>query len=241
MSNRLSLNTAKTKYIIFKSAYRCRNMQPCHIKIGSKELQQVSTIPYLGITLDSELNWKLHLDNLRRKLSYSCFVLSKARKNFDMATLRTIYFCIFQSHIAYCIEAWGFTYRTYLEPFIILQKRALRFINSAAPGSPSRPLFMVSKIMPLPRLRDYCTSLLVYKIIHNQTPFPSTIFSSPHRNSCTASEGKFFIPPSRNVYGQRCLRYTGVKASNHLPQGVLSTVYKTNIMALKKHFLALDF
>lgn len=161
--------------------------------------------------------------------------MSKARRYFGIQTLRTIYFSIFQSHLAYCIESWGFTFKTYIEPVVILQKRALRLIHSVAPGTPSRALFIDSSIMPLINLRDYRTALQVFQIINNQSYFPSDMFTSAQHHSRSASQGKFLIPSSHNNYGQRRLKYTGVKIWNDFPLDIIQSSRNTNV--LKNYFM----
>ena len=58
-SNHLSLNTSKTKDMIFYSKAVCRH-QPVYI--NGQIIEQVSTYKYLGITLDVKLTWGLHVD-----------------------------------------------------------------------------------------------------------------------------------------------------------------------------------
>lgn len=235
LSNRLSLNILKTKYTIFKSPHKSRNDPPCCLRIDNNEIQQVKTISYLGVQLDNEFNWKPHIDALCKKLSYSCFVLAKSRKYFDNETLRTLYFSIFQSHLSYCIESWGFTYKTFIEPVVKLQKRALRIINFKPPCTPSEPLFISNRIMPLYNLRNYRIALLVRNVISNEAHFPPSIFSSAKTYSRSVLQGKFLIPISHNDYGQRRLKHTGVKIWNEIPAFILYSFNRC--IALKNFFM----
>lgn len=234
-TNRLTLNTDKTKYIVFKSPCKPVDFTMGKLKVNDKEIEKVGRISYLGVMLDDALNWKPHLDTLGKKLSSVCFTLTKARQHFETDILRTIYFSLFQSQITYCIECWGFTYHTYIKHIICLQKRALRIINHVPPRTPSQPLFSKTAIMPVLTLRDYRITLLVYKIICNNFPFPRTIFQTPGKSSRSASEGKFLIPLSHNTYGQRRLKYAGVKVWNDLPSSVLQSTRVDQ--ALKDFFL----
>lgn len=235
-TNRLTLNTDKTKYLIFRSPHKPVDCTMGKLKVNDKEIEKVGTISYLGVMLDDALHWKPHLQTLGKKLSSVCFTLTKARQHFETDILRTIYFSLFQSQITYCIECWGFTYHTSIKHIICLQKRALRIINHAPPRTPSRPLFSKTAIMPVLTLRDYRIALLVNKIICNNFPFPRTIFQTPSTSSRSASEGKFLIPLSHNTYGQRRLKYAGVKVWNDLPPSVLQSTRVDH--ALKEFFFA---
>lgn len=99
VSNKLTLNMSKTKYILFRSPYKARNTIPIAVRIRDTEINRVETISYLGVILDEPLNWRPHIDNLRKKLSYACFILAKCRRHFDFQTMRTVYFSIFHSHL----------------------------------------------------------------------------------------------------------------------------------------------
>lgn len=118
------LNTTKMKYIIFTSSWKaplreCHSFSPNH-----NVLERVSSIQYLCVTLDEHLHWKPHIALLYKKLSRACIILYKCRYYFDTATPRAIYFSIFHSHLSYCIASWGYTYVSYVEHIVLLQKRA---------------------------------------------------------------------------------------------------------------------
>ena len=67
LANFLSLNAAKTKFMLFAKNKFIGPMQP--ITINTTHIQQVSSIKFLGIHIDSELNFKEHFKKLRWKLS----------------------------------------------------------------------------------------------------------------------------------------------------------------------------
>lgn len=140
-ANKLTLNTDKTKYVVFRSPHKPVDNDMDKLKINDKEIEKVDAVSYLGVMLGDALNWKPHLPRLEKKLSSVCFTLAKARQHFDTSILRTLYFSLFQSQLTYCIECWGFTYHTSLKHIICLQKRALRIINHVPPRTPSLPLF----------------------------------------------------------------------------------------------------
>ena len=49
------------------------NLSPwdIRIKINGKKLEPITHVKYLGIPIDSHLNWKFHVDDLSTKLSRS--------------------------------------------------------------------------------------------------------------------------------------------------------------------------
>jgi hypothetical protein len=63
------------------------------IKIGTK---------FLGIMMDSTLQWKAHIDLLSTKLNDTCYALTMSPKILVM-----VYFSYFHSIMSYGITAWG--------------------------------------------------------------------------------------------------------------------------------------
>ena len=71
------------------------------IKIDGKRLIPSKYVKYLGILIDSHLNWGCHVDVLANKLSRAIGMLSKIRHKVTKYILRTIYYGIFSSLLTY--------------------------------------------------------------------------------------------------------------------------------------------
>ena len=66
-ANRLSLNVGKTEFVIFRPA-RSKRLDRVTLKINRCTLFESSKIKYLGMILDSNLNWRHHIFELNKKL-----------------------------------------------------------------------------------------------------------------------------------------------------------------------------
>ena len=64
-SNRLALNLDKTNFVIFHSTQNKPETQ-INIKFGRKRVSQETCVKFLGVLLDSTLNWKPHLTELSK-------------------------------------------------------------------------------------------------------------------------------------------------------------------------------
>ena len=68
------------------------------IVVNQQLLKQELSIKYLGVTLDSKLNWKGHISFIENKIKRSsCFFLSKLRYYINLSTL-VQYFIYLISH-----------------------------------------------------------------------------------------------------------------------------------------------
>lgn len=218
-NNRLTLNVNKTNYVVFSSSAKRIN-KIITLKIGGEEITKVQTCKYLGVTLDASLHYKEHIKIVCSKLSRACFTLYQARYHFPLSTLKAIYFGTFHCHLTYCVETWGNTYHSYLEPVVILQKCALRIMTFSTCTAHSAPLFKQLEIMPFLLARDFKIACVTRNIISNNNPLPSSIFITPVRNTRTQSDHNFNIPPAHNCYGKRTLQYVGTKILNNIPPHV---------------------
>ena len=77
---------------------------------------------YLGIKIDKNLNWKIHMNDLGSKLNRANALLAKLRYFANSEILRSTYFSIFHSHLNYVCIAWGLT-RFPQQKVSILQKK----------------------------------------------------------------------------------------------------------------------
>ena len=67
--NKLTLNAAKIKLVIFSSRAKLRNSPEMSANIDGIEIESVSVSKYLGIFLDSHLTFELHIIHVYKKLS----------------------------------------------------------------------------------------------------------------------------------------------------------------------------
>ena len=98
--NKLSINTAKTNYMLVSSSM-------CHPKINITGIEQKDYIKYLGIYIDKHLNWRPQIQHVNNKLAKNLGILSKLRYYIDLNILKQIYYALIYSYLSYGILAWG--------------------------------------------------------------------------------------------------------------------------------------
>ena len=104
--NRLALNIEKTNFLIFHSSRKICNYN-ITLKLDKKALSQKDHIKYLGVIVDSHLNWKYHILSVSKKISRSIGVMYRIRKYLKLHVLKSIYYSLVYSHIVYAIQVWG--------------------------------------------------------------------------------------------------------------------------------------
>ena len=98
------------------------------MKLCRKKLYKTKYLRYLGIKINENSNWKIHIHDLASKLNRTNAVLTKLRHFVNSEILRSTYFTIFHSHLNYVCLALGLT-RFPQRKVSILQNKALRIMN----------------------------------------------------------------------------------------------------------------
>ena len=176
--NRLSLNTKKTHFMIFAagnhSIHKYNEINQ-DIKINNIPIDRVHSTKFLGVYIDSKLNWSEHIKYIRGKLSKSIGIICKARTLLNRSTLVTLYNSFVLPYISYCIEVWGNTFDKYVLPLFRLQKRVITLITFSCYIAHTSDLFKDMKILTLSKLYILKVHIFMYKFENNTLP---ELFSS---------------------------------------------------------------
>ena len=110
--NKLSLNTTKTKIILFRSPNK-KPSQTIKININGKNIEQVKSTTFLGIIIDECLTWKDHITKVAKKIIRAAGIIAKIRHFINRNTLKLIYYALVYPYLIYGDLTWGNTYKYY--------------------------------------------------------------------------------------------------------------------------------
>ena len=86
---RLSLNSAKTKLILFRSRNK-KSRQELKISINNESIKRVEKITFLGIVIDEFLTWRDHIDLIEKKIIKCAAIISRIRHFTNLNSLKAI-------------------------------------------------------------------------------------------------------------------------------------------------------
>ena len=146
-SNKLTLNTTKSNFVIFHPYHKRVTYQPSlymfdNEKNGNVTLESKNYIKYLGVLVDKNLTWKYHIDDITAKISKTIGLISKRRHSIPRHILLYIYQTLIHLHLNYGIAAWGRASKTFLNKILILQKKVLRMMYFTYIREHAIPLFI---------------------------------------------------------------------------------------------------
>ena len=109
------------------------------LMINNTIIKQETTMKFLGIMLEENLNWKAHIHYVEKKISKNLGILYKARYLLNKSYLKLIYFAFIHSYISYGSIVWTCTKKTKLATLLQRQKHASRIINFKDKYTHARP------------------------------------------------------------------------------------------------------
>ena len=129
-TNLLHINLSKCCHIVFKPKTTLVD-QPypyLNLEINGTSIKQVKYAKFLGVTIDEDLSWDQHLTQLKRRLYHATATLSNIKRFIPEQNRNELYHTLFESHLVYCISAWGEVGTTKMESIHRIQKKVLRIL-----------------------------------------------------------------------------------------------------------------
>ena len=106
-NNKLTLHPNKSRFIIHTKEKQIA------LKLGNKSIMrcgynlQEEGVKLLGVIIDENLDWKLQINNIKKKIGKGNYLLWRYKKLLSTNMAKTLYECFVRCHLTYCIVAWG--------------------------------------------------------------------------------------------------------------------------------------
>jgi hypothetical protein len=134
--------TKKFHKILYYQQKLCQS----EYRICYKTIEEVET-KFLGLQVDSNLNWKIHIQYIIPKRSSACFAMRAITSLTKTETLKLVYFAYFHSIMSYRIIFWGSS--TDSKKVFYIQKKIIRIMAGTKRRASCRELFKKFNILPL--------------------------------------------------------------------------------------------
>ena len=158
--------------------------------------------------LDPLINWNIQIQHLKKKLRTYFAVIKRISPFVPAINHKSLYHTLFESHLSYCISAWGMASNRYINEIFTIQKTAIRYLFgdydsfldkfcTAARTRPydeqqlgisfyqkehKKPLFSKHKILTVYNLCKYMAVNQIGKII--TTKSPTALYDSIKLSPC---------------------------------------------------------
>ena len=167
-TNKLSLNLTKTVIMLFG-----KNNIDFIIDIEEVIIPLVKHTKFLGVYLDNELSWQVHVNHVLDKIQDNKCLLSLGQNLLDHHTLKNIYYAHIHSHISYGLTVWGsMASKTQLSDLKKVQNQCIRMINKRPITSDITDQYEELKILNVGTLIKLHLCKLGHMISHSQLSIP---------------------------------------------------------------------
>jgi hypothetical protein len=220
-ANRLSLNVAKTEFIIFRPP-RKNLPERVVLKLNRTKNFESPKIKYLGLILDTRLSWKHQVNELSKKLNRAVGMLYKIRENCSHEVLRSLYFSLFNSYLLYGITVWGNCSDSLINKLNLIKKKVVRAITFADFNAPSKPILKKLEILNISDLLKHQTASFMWDYDHGILPSSlSKLFTRRdaihNRNLRNANCGQLYTAKFyKNRYGYNSFAHNGAILFNEI-------------------------
>ena len=164
----LNLSFSHSKSVSMVFSLKPHNQTDAILAYCGEPLPVVSTVQYLGITLDSKLLWTQHISKLLTTIT-PCLnflkMLSPTHWGGDPLILTLFYKSIIRAKIDYGSSLYGSASQTHLQKLERFQSKCLRLIIGAFKSTPIPALSAETGIHPLTFRRNYLTDRVLTRII----------------------------------------------------------------------------
>ena len=211
--NKIKTNYDKSKFIIFSYG---KKYSLESLNFGNSLISKTSTIKFLGIHMDENLNFKTHCSLISNKISKVIGLLFRLNSTLPCNALTTLYSALLLPHILYGVEVWHGVLQSNDDRIFKLQKKAIRAINCLTYNAHTNEYF---KNMNLLKLNDIYKSKVLTYMFNSIETFPTNadthLYNTRHSNDLS-------IPRCYRARTQSTIFYKGVGLWNDLPEDIRS-------------------
>ena len=219
-SSKLSLNCKKTVCMLFGSQGMIKKCNQLRITVNGTQIQQVESTKYLGMILDPNLKWNLHIDHMLIRIGKLVRLLSRLRYTLNIDNMKIIYNAIILPIFDYGDILYGSAAAKYTDSLQKAQNRAFRFLLGVSPHEHISIKELHSRLgYKSLEFRRFChLNTMVYKAINDLAPpYLKSSFHFCQYNYSLRSNGKLAVPKPRTDYLKRAFLYRGAMQFNNLP------------------------
>ena len=217
------------------------NYQVPKLSIGTIPIKSVESKKFLGVTFDSKMSWKPHINTIITRLNSCLGATRRARPFLNKSALFNIYHSLMQSHTQYCCTTWAAW-----EPRgnqVILQRlqavcnKFFRVIYNLGRMDSVRSILRYDQVLNISQLYDFNAAQFMHKAKKRELPIPL----QKHFETDQDLYHYFFkVRTYRLKQSEKSIYEAGPRIWNGLPNScILETNFSTFKVKVRQHLLTI--
>jgi hypothetical protein len=158
-SNKLVLNTDKTKHMLFS----LRSVISPLIYLDGNPIELVKSTKFVGCIVDDGLVWKEHVSFVCKKMSQGIAMLRCVYNVYPAWVKKMIYFAYVYPYLCYCLAAWGNSADVHINRVKVLQKKSIRLMLNLSPLEHVTPWAKLYRLLLFDEKRDNSLAVFAFR------------------------------------------------------------------------------
>ena len=233
-ANQLSINTDKTCYQIYSKR---KDKKEIKLSIQSVEIKRTDIVKYLGMFIDENMKWNMHINKLYTVLCRNVGIITKVKYFLSTNHLLLLYNALFASYVNYCCFIYSNSYSSTLSKIQKLQKRLIRIVDGQPKLAHTDPIFKKLKLLKIKDIGAQQMILILHRKICNNLPEEvSQLFqiNSSNRSRTSRNVKHFEESFTFKKYKTHTLSWTGPRVWNQIIAPLFSEIQN---VPLSKHII----
>ena len=213
-ANKLAFNAQKTEFMIFDSSDELTNIQ-VNLDTISISIDECKETKYLGLMLDSKLNFKAHIEYIKKKVSKRIGAMYRSKGLLPLKYRKMFANALMLPQFDYLDTIYNRAGITKLKELDILYKKVAKIALGVDKTESSLTVYNDMKWLPLQLRRQLHLSNYMYRIINSDCPTNFTNkFKYVSGGSRSAENCDLYVDRSMS---HKDFYYLGAKCWNTLP------------------------
>jgi hypothetical protein len=238
--NRLKMNNDKTEFLLLGSKYQLQKCTTDSIKVCDYSIQRSTSLKYLGMHLDSQLNLKIHIREKCRVAAMNLHSIRQIRNILTPEACHLLVQCLVVPHLDYANALFEGLPSTTLAPLQLIQNMAAKLILNKRKYDSATESLKHLHWLPVKYRSKFKVACLVFLALNGDGPsYLRDLLSvrQVNRSLRSNSEGNgilLTIPKTtRKTFAERSFSVNGPKIWNSLPSNLRLitdfTLFKKNL------------
>ena len=132
------------------------------IQCDGRPIAVNSNVKYLGLWIDDNLNFDIHLKFVECKIAYAVGILNKLKCYFSKKNSLQLYHVLIYLHLSYAIIIWCSTNKSYLRNISICQNKAVKIVTQTKWNFSANPSYTNLMVLKLNKLYQHEVGKIMY-------------------------------------------------------------------------------
>lgn len=244
--NRLIVNSNKSQYMFFGSEIRLKEINKENIKVSINKniLKEATSIKYLGVKMDQNLNFKLHVEYIAGKMAQKIQFINRISDKIDIKTRSLLFRAIVLPHLDFCASLFFNLKSNSIDKLQKILNRGMRMVLRCNRRTPIRLMLEALNLMNVRQRIKFRTLEMIYKIEHKMLPnylSENIKYISEVHEYNTRNRNNFYVDSFRTCSASGSTLVKGLTLYNELPNEIKNcdnyrNFRKLLISYIKEHY-----